>query len=68
MKVSHWTTNKPTNPGWYWWRNGYYRASPVLLERNGPDELYCSSSDIDELYESAGEWSSEPIAEPEECA
>jgi hypothetical protein len=64
--IMTWTTRTPTQPGWYWWR----------LQRNAPKQVLLVKTDmsvhglngradhIDELID--GEWSSEPLGEPEE--
>lgn len=62
-KPSTWTTVKPTTPGWYWWRSLnigiHQRCTEVYQDSSG--KLFC-------IYGlNHGEWSSEPIAEPQEA-
>jgi len=66
----HWTKTKPNRPGWYWYQNpqmpdkvdgpvrvGYGRDGQLRAE------LYGWFSLVQNIY---GEWSNEPIPEPEE--
>lgn len=64
-----WTTNKPTTPGWYWWRRnkdknltcheiGYRHEHDGLWILSLPDEYV-------RIDEYGGEWAG-PIPEPEE--
>ena len=62
-----WTSEKPTRPGWYWWRSPMYAPSPQRIELNGPDEPYCATMEEDNLDELGGEWAG-PILEPDEQA
>lgn len=58
-----WTTERPTEPGWYWWRGhpdyngkiGYLTDSKVIIFPVG-------SGHIDEM---GGEWAG-PIQKPED--
>ncbi len=60
------TTRKPTTPGWYWWRcfaitTGVLTQETIVqIDADG----YCQQEGeyVDNL---GGEWSSEPIKEPE---
>lgn len=61
-----WTTEKPTEPGWYWWRLDE-RKSPIVFLRCGDNfhtviDLY---DGWDGTSPDGGEWSG-PIPEPEE--
>jgi len=65
-----WTTERPTKPGWYWWRaNAESFESPHLIDRvgdiHGGDVLYCATCDDDHMEERDGQWAG-PIPEPEE--
>lgn len=65
----HWMAQKPTTPGWYWWR--YYRgAIEYVLEvsqttSNDTPRLYVSAL-TGFLVDQSGEWSSCPVPRPEE--
>lgn len=71
----HWTRNKPTTPWWYWWQReplkrfdatDVYPGLVYVYEAVGG--LFCELNDrrIGKVSVMRGEWSSEPIAEPEE--
>lgn len=60
-----WTTSRPTKPGWYWWR-AHAKADPHLRCITYVLGRLCS--DGLPVKRSPGEWSSEPIPEPEEPA
>lgn len=77
-----WTTEKPTKPGWYWFRtqkghnghivrvDGDMECERAQVDRRlaFPDTLrYITPEKISAVFASA-EWSSEPIAMPEEPA
>lgn len=72
----YWTTTKPSRPGWYWHRDlEYHEGDPEICH------IYASTSHQQTLYVTwlydededyggplttyGGEWSSEPIPEPE---
>jgi len=59
-----WSINKPTTPGWYWWR---YDDKPVVMFVD--DRLQAAPHAFPMKYAVAtmgGEWSSSPLAPPEE--
>ena len=65
--MSHWTTTKPSKPGWYWWRwDCCSEPSAVKVD----DNWHCMENrhvPVNAFYmEDGGEWSSESIPEPEE--
>jgi len=64
----HWTTEKPTKPGWYWWSPSKGIACIVEIVGRLVMKVYFISGRRDLLNNVKGEWSSEPIAEPEEQA
>ncbi len=60
----HWTTTKPTETGWYWWRNPPYEGiHHVEMTISGP----CVTTCEEEIEEMGGEWSSCPVPKPEEA-
>lgn len=71
-----WTTDKPTRPGWYWWRNPelHYRAQVCRVSHarapHDGEALGVAYTD-GERYTLAdmvgGEWAG-PILEPDEQA
>lgn len=67
VKSSTWTTVKPTKPGWYWWRTRTRSGKwcKIRLEEVRSNMTVSGWGEIDKLD---GEWSSEPIAEPEEAS
>lgn len=58
-----WTTDKPSVPGWYWWRglSGKAWITEVLLEKDGNLCVDWGMQVAHCCYEWAG-----PIPEPEE--
>lgn len=58
----HWTTEKPTVAGWYWWRSVNYRPKvvEVYLYMNGN----CLHINGQALNQFAGEWAG-PLSPPE---
>jgi hypothetical protein len=69
--VPKWTTQKPTRAGWYWWRNGerYALAAPVsIFQITDVLCFYPHHGGCLRVSEAGGEWSSQPLAEPEEVS
>lgn len=67
--MTHWTTNKPTKPGWYWWRHAGYPDGAWIERvyvRAGVAQCDNTWGILKPIDSMAREWSSEPIAEPEE--
>lgn len=65
-----WTTEKPTKPGWYWWRDPYKnnRAPEVcrVMDRKGQLIAYFNDDSIYLTeFTQPCEWAG-PIPEPEE--
>lgn len=66
-----WTTDKPTDPGWYWFQHWYtgepliaWIDYPILLSGDGqPPLLKANGKYIEDI--SNGKWAG-PIPEPEE--
>lgn len=69
QKIGTWSTEKPTRPGWYWWRQPY--CQDVIVEitlggaKNGKRLYVVTDGDTGELASFSGEWAG-PIPEPEE--
>jgi hypothetical protein len=57
-----WTNEKPTGPGWYWWRDDMHAACVVRVDDDLLIFLYEEYLTPDEL---GGEFAG-PIAEPRE--
>lgn len=57
-----WTTQKPTKPGFWFYRNGFTRTMFLIMNERGElqTEYYTQVKEID-----GGEWAG-PIPEPEE--
>lgn len=55
--MMEWTSDKPTNPGWYYVRHPDSRNDPWIVEILDGDPIA-----------DGREWSSEPITEPQETA
>lgn len=60
--MSVWTTQKPTKPGWYWWRD--VEGDEVVVELMESGAFFWGADKFDP--NASGEWSSEPIEEPKE--
>ena len=73
-----WTTEKPTEQGWYWYRDEFYSSAPVCLVWTGfinrPEARalwfdICCGDECDwpdgDIKDSNGEWAG-PIEEPED--
>ena len=65
----HWSTKKPTVPGWYWWR-GFTSKSLTMLHvyggitgDTGQSGLFVEHQNIDSIH---GEWAG-PLVPPEEA-
>ena len=64
-----WTTEKPTKPGMWWWRSSD-KQSQWIEDIDLRDGRLASIGTAGHVFidgEYDGEWSSEPIAEPEEA-
>lgn len=66
-----WTTEKPTKPGWYWWR---CRGVQCVVEIGTPQHViqlssglsvWFTSGSVRKLQDVDGEWAG-PLEEPEE--
>lgn len=62
LKPLTWTTEKPAKPGFWWWRN---EGDPSI--RHIENVLGRLCDDGIPVKGTPGEWSSSPIAEPEEA-
>jgi hypothetical protein len=59
-----WTTETPTVPGWYWWRNNTGYEAVVNVVRMPAGQLYFYVPDVSKSVESAnGEWAG-PLEPP----
>ena len=76
----NWTNERPTEPGWYWYRDEEYGPAPVYVEWFGfisdPDARYLSIGSAcgeeyywpsDEVAKLTGAWAG-PIPIPQEAA
>ncbi len=65
-----WTHEKPTTPGWYWWRSCVEDNLPVVLcvidDGNEEGHLEADGRPVEEITAEGGHWSSEPVRQPEE--
>lgn len=66
-----WTLKKPTQPGWYWYREvdgDEYLDPEICLVYNSSNTLRAMfiDGDIDLVACTSGEWFPEPIKEPQE--
>lgn len=58
-----WTTEKPTKPGWYWWRNNSC-FDPDILKVDVLGDKFVIHRDEDILETPHGEWAG-PLEPPE---
>lgn len=65
--MSVWTTTKPTTPGWYWFRHATFCEGGMIVEVRADvhGQLVARSWSGYASFAYA-EWSSEPIAVPDE--
>lgn len=61
-----WTTTKPTQPGWYWYRHSPELWSPGTILRVGGDGFIFGVQGMPHVSTLTGEWSSTPIPMPKE--
>lgn len=67
--MMQWTTDKPTTPGWYWWRKrkGFIPAFlDVTSDHIKGTGFFIVGAYTVRLAAIEGEWSSGPIPEPTE--
>lgn len=57
-----WTTEKPTQPGWYWWRNNSH-FDPDILKVDVLGDRFVIDTDLDVLDTPPGEWTG-PLEPP----
>jgi hypothetical protein len=62
----NWTTDVPTEPGWYWFRDENYDPTPVWVTQGDFDELMVWIGGFQYVRAFGGEWQG-PI-EPQEGA
>ena len=65
----HWTNEKPTSPGWYWWREHRDSAPVVVYVYRGSAGLFVhlDTGELRKLENDSihGQWAG-PISEPME--
>ena len=64
MEPMYRTRNKPTEAGFWWWRNEGVDPDVVWVEMRGKCLMYQSMIGWQHLSGTGGEWSSMPIARP----
>lgn len=60
-----WTKEKPTQPGWYWWRDKYSSDIVHVTEDSGMLVVKLGFDIEDFIIDLSGEWAG-PICPPEE--
>ena len=60
-----WTSELPTEPGWYWVRNSTTKHKNIVLVFDGLVAGNYTCLKVEEAHEIYGEWAG-PIPEPEE--
>ncbi len=64
--MCHWTTKKPIEGGWYWYRPAPEYDGTVVEVLTIQGVLHCRWVGWKMLNDLKGEWSSEPILPPKE--
>ena len=68
MNTLVWTTDKPTVPGWYWWRVSFGRTPTTLFisrDHIHENDVFTAGALVMFLREVPGEWAG-PVPLPEE--
>lgn len=60
-----WSHNKPTRPGWYWFRGQAHEADPFIVLVDEARQFQWPDGGFQEVLLAKGEWAG-PIEEPEE--
>ena len=58
-----WTTEKPTKPGWYWWRNNASEPRVVNIWQSRVHASILKASGLGEVLYCDGEWAG-PLEPP----
>jgi hypothetical protein len=65
MPTYRWSHNKPTRPGWYWFRGPAHEADAFIVLVDQTGEFQWPDGGFQEVSLANGEWAG-PIDEPEE--
>lgn len=65
MTGYHWTPNKPTTAGWYWFRGEAHEAEPFIVQVDEVGQFQWPDGGFQEVKLAKGEWAG-PIQLPEE--
>jgi hypothetical protein len=65
MSTYRWSHNKPTRPGWYWFRGPAHEADPFIVLVDQAGEFQWPDGGFQEVSLADGEWAG-PIEEPQE--
>ena len=65
MSPHRWSNNKPTRPGWYWFRGLAHEADPFIVLVDEAGEFQWPDGGFQEVSLAHGEWAG-PIDEPKE--
>ena len=65
MTTYHWTTNNPTEAGWYWYRGQAHEADPFIVQVDDVGQFQWPDGGYQEVKLAKGEWAG-PIQLPEE--
>jgi hypothetical protein len=62
-----WTNRNPDRPGWWWYRPVYeaHEYRPERIVRDGGRGLVCYRTWSDNFKQWPGQWSDQPIPDPE---
>ena len=65
MADYRWETNKPTEPGWYWFRGEAHEADPFIVEVDEVGQFQWPDGGYQEVKLAKGVWAG-PIQLPED--
>lgn len=67
MSTYRWSTDQPTQPGWYWFRGKAHEADAFIVLVDEAGQFQWPDGGFQEVSLARGEWAG-PIQEPkEEC-
>ena len=63
--VLRWTTQKPTQAGWYWYRGRSHEEEPLIVQVDHAGQFQWPDGGFQEVTLTKGEWAG-PIEPPED--
>lgn len=65
MSTYRWSTDKPTQPGWYWFRGKAHESDAFIVLVDEAGQFQWPDGGFQEVSLARGEWAG-PIQEPKE--